>query len=74
MKSENVLLDAEGHCVLADFGVCCENVIPGVTTSNNYAGTVESMAPEVWLPMLFIYIYYIYLYIIYIIYKYTKYF
>ncbi len=50
LKTGNVLLDAEGHCVLADFGVSCENIIPGVTTSNDYAGTVEYMAPEVWLP------------------------
>ncbi len=51
LKSENVLLDAEGHCVLANFGVSCENIIPGVTTSNDYAGTVEYMAPEVWFAM-----------------------
>ncbi len=51
LKAGNVLLDhAEDHCVLADFGVSCENIIPGVTTSNDYAGTVEYMAPEVWLP------------------------
>ncbi len=50
------MLDAEGHCVLADFGVSCENIIPGVTTSNDYAGTVEYMAPEVWLPWPYIYI------------------
>ncbi len=44
-----VTLLAEGHCVLADFGMCCENIIPGVTTSNDFVGTVECMAPEVWL-------------------------
>ncbi len=44
LKTENVLLDAEGHCVLADFGLCCEKI-----TSNDCAGTVECMAPEVWL-------------------------
>ncbi len=42
LKTENVLLDAEGHCVLADFGLCCEKI-----PSNDYAGTVECMTPEV---------------------------
>ncbi len=36
----------------------CEN-IPGVTTSNDYAGTVEYMAPEVWLPLPYILLLYL---------------
>ncbi len=46
VKCANILLDGEGHCQLADFGLCCE-IIPGGPTPTSRAGTVPYMAPEV---------------------------
>ncbi len=43
LKIENILLDANGHIMLTDLGLCKEEVKFGVTIS----GTPKSLAPEV---------------------------
>ena len=42
MKPDNVLLDAQGHACLADFGLATSS-----TTGKSFCGTVEYIAPEV---------------------------
>lgn len=46
LKPENILLDAEGHVVLTDFGLCKDN-LSGHDTTNTFCGTPEYLAPEV---------------------------
>uniref|UniRef100_A0A8B9HP82 Serum/glucocorticoid regulated kinase 2a n=1 Tax=Astyanax mexicanus TaxID=7994 RepID=A0A8B9HP82_ASTMX len=46
LKPENILLDAQGHVVLTDFGLCKEGLEPEATTST-FCGTPEYLAPEV---------------------------
>ncbi|XP_046906079.1 serine/threonine-protein kinase Sgk2b isoform X1 [Hypomesus transpacificus] len=46
LKPENILLDAAGHVVLTDFGLCKEGVAMG-GTMQTFCGTPEYLAPEV---------------------------
>jgi p70 ribosomal S6 kinase len=47
LQPENILLDAEGHVMLTDFGLAKE--VDESMRSNSMCGTTEYMAPEIML-------------------------
>lgn len=47
LKPENLMLDADGHIYLVDFGLSKEHVTTPTTGSNTFCGTTEYLAPEI---------------------------
>merc|ERR1719395_182826 len=47
LKPENVLLDADGHAKLTDFGLCKEGIPDAVEGARTVVGTPENLAPEI---------------------------
>jgi len=46
LKPDNIVLDAEGHAMLTDFGLSKEGVLDHVNGTKSFCGSVAYLAPE----------------------------
>ena len=46
LKPDNVVIDAEGHALLTDFGLSKEGILQG-TSTNSFCGSIAYLSPEI---------------------------
>jgi serine/threonine protein kinase len=46
LKPDNIVMDAEGHVLLTDFGLSKEGILEPSTGARSFCGSVAYLAPE----------------------------